>query len=68
VRDELRKTNAEIMFWLGENEPYPLKSIKLLHRYLPAIKVRMFRGMGHGQLLHEHRTYYLKALIKFLSE
>ena len=68
VRDELRKTNAEIMFWLGENEPYPLKSVKLLHRYLPAVKVRMFRGMGHGQLLHEHRTYYLKALIKFLSE
>jgi len=68
VRDELRKTSTEIMFWLGENEPYPRKSVKLLYRYLPAIKVRMFRGMGHGQLLHEHRTYYLKALIKFLSE
>lgn len=68
VRDELRKTNAEIMFWLGENEPYPRKSVKLLHRYLPDIKVRVFRGMGHGQLLHEHPAFYLKALTAYLSE
>ena len=68
LRDELRKTNAEIMFWLGENEPYPKKTVKLLHRYLPKIKVRMFKGMGHGQLLHEHPAFYLNMLIKFLSE
>lgn len=68
VRDELQRTNSEIMFWLGENEPYPRKSVKLLNRYLPDIRVRMFKGMGHGQLLHEHPTYYLKALMNFLSE
>ncbi len=68
VRSELRNTSADIMFWLGGNEPYPLKSVKLLHRYLPDIKVRMFRGMGHGQLIHEHPAFYLKALMKYLSE
>lgn len=68
VHDKQRKTNAEIMFWLGENEPYPLKTVKLLRRYLPAIKVRMFKGMGHGQLLHEHPAFYLKSLMIFLSE
>lgn len=68
VREVLRNTKAEIMFWLGENEPYPLKTVKLLHLYLPHIKVRMFKKMGHGQLLHEHPAFYLKALMKFLSE
>lgn len=68
VSGKLRKNNSEIIFWLGENEPYPRKTVKLLRRYLPDIKVRMFRGMGHGQLLHEHRSYYLKALMNFLSE
>lgn len=68
LREELRKTNADVMFWFGENEPYPRKTARLLHQYLPHIKVRMFGKMGHGQLIHEHPAFYLKELMKFLSD
>ncbi len=57
-----------IVFWRGENEPYPAKSAKLLKQYLPQMERRVFKGMGHGQMLHEHTDIYAKRLTAFLEK
>jgi pimeloyl-ACP methyl ester carboxylesterase len=67
LHDSLQNTKSEVLFWMGENEPYPHKTAHLLRRYLPDMQVRVFKGMGHGQLLHEHPKYYLRELLKYLK-
>ena len=57
-----------MLHYRGENEPYPVKSARLLKKYLPQMKVCVFKGMGHGQLLNEHTGAYAKRLISFLEE
>ncbi|MCR5092772.1 MAG: alpha/beta hydrolase [Lachnospiraceae bacterium] len=66
IKDTLRDHVGPVEFWLGENEPYPVRSAKLLKKYLPQMRRRMFKGMGHGQLLHEHTPVYAKRLTDFL--
>ena len=68
IRDTLKDHRDPVVFWLGENEPYPAKSAGLLKKYLPQMKRRIFRGMGHGQMLHEHTSVYAKRLIDFLED
>ncbi|MCR4787060.1 MAG: alpha/beta hydrolase [Lachnospiraceae bacterium] len=68
IRDELRNYKNRVVFWRGENEPYPEKSARLLKKYLPQMRVRVFKGMGHGQMLHEHTKTYAKRLLAFLEE
>jgi pimeloyl-ACP methyl ester carboxylesterase len=65
--DSLRNAKSEVVFWMGEHEPYPRKTARLLRQYLPQMQVRVFKGMGHGQLLHEHPYYYLRELSKYLK-
>ncbi|MBR5091025.1 MAG: alpha/beta hydrolase [Ruminiclostridium sp.] len=67
LREELRDCGAETVFWFGSNEKFPRKTARLLRKYMPKMKVCVFKGMGHGQLLHEHPDYYLKRLTIFLK-
>ena len=67
LQDSLRNTKSEILFWMGENEPYPRKTAHLLRQYLLEMRVRVFKGMGHGQHLHEHPNYYYRELLRFLK-
>ena len=62
-----RDYHNPVVFWHGENEPYPVKSAKLLKKYLPQMKKRVFKGRGHGQMLHEHTEAYAKRLIAFME-
>ena len=68
IKDGIRNYHNPIVFWHGENEPYPVKSAKLLKHYLPQMKKRVFKGMGHGQMLHEHTDIYAKMLLAFMEE
>ena len=68
IKEEIRDYCNPIVFWHGENEPYPVKSAKLLKQYLPQMKRRVFKGMGHGQMLHEHTDIYAKRLMAFLEK
>lgn len=68
IKEGIRDYHNPIVFWHGENEPYPVKSAKLLKQYLPQMKKRVFKGMGHGQMLHEHTDVYAKRLIAFMDE
>ena len=68
VKDGIREYKNRVAYWRGENEPYPAKSARLLKKYLPQMKVCVFKGMGHGQLLNEHTGTYAKRLISFLEE
>ena len=68
LHDTLRNTKSEVLFWMGENEPYPKKTAHLLQQYLPQMQVRVLKGMGHGQLLHEHPHYYLELSRNVQSE
>ena len=67
VKEGLRNYKNPVVFWRGENEPYPIKSSRLLKKYLPQMRVRVYPGMGHGQMLHEHVNIYAKRLISFLE-
>ena len=68
LTERLRGCTAEVTYWLGENEQYPRKTAALLRKYLPEMQVRMFAGMGHGQLIHEHKAYYCRELMRFLEK
>lgn len=67
IKEGIRDHHNPVVFWHGENEPYPVKSASLLGQYLPQMKKRVYRGMGHGQMLHEHTEAYAKNLISFLE-
>lgn len=66
--ESLKEYKNPISFWFGENEPYPKKSAELLKRYLPQMRVCVFKGMGHGQMLHEHPAAYAEQIINELSD
>ena len=68
IKDGIRDYHNPIVFWHGENEPYPVKSAKLLKKYLPQMKKQVFKGMGHGQMLHEHMKTYAQRLKEFLED
>ena len=67
IKEGIRDHHNPVVFWHGENEPYPVKSAKLLKHYLPQMKKRVYKGMGHGQMLHEHTKAYAKRLVDFLE-
>ena len=68
IKEGIRYYRNPIVFWHGENEPYPVKSARLLRRYLPQMKKRVYKGMGHGQMLHEHPKIYAKRLTAFMED
>lgn len=68
IPESLKEYKNPISFWFGENEPYPKKSAELLKRYLPQMRVCVFKGMGHGQMLHEHPAAYAEQIINELSD
>ncbi len=65
--DGLRRYKNPVVYWHGSNEPYPVKSARLLKEYLPQLEVRIFDGMGHGQMLHEHPKEYACNVLEFLG-
>ena len=67
IKEGLKDYHNPVVFWHGENEPYPVKSAKLLKKYLPQMKKRVYKGMGHGQMLHEHTKTYAKRLKEYLE-
>lgn len=67
INEGISDYHNPVVFWHGENEPYPVKSAKLLKKYLPQMKKKVFKGMGHGQMLHEHTNVYAQRLIEFLE-
>ena len=68
IKENLREYKNPVVFWHGENEPYPAKSARLLKAYLPQLKKRVYKGMGHGQMLHEYPAVYAKRMIAFLDD
>ena len=68
IKEGIRDHHNPVVFWHGENEPYPVKSARLLKKYLPQLKKRVYKNMGHGQMLHEHTDIYARRLIAFLEK
>ena len=68
IEDGIKDYHNPVAFWHGENESYPVKSAKILKKYLPQMKIKVFKGMGHGQMLHEHTKTYAKRLKEFLGD
>ena len=66
MKETIRDYKKPIIFWHGSNEPYPVKSVRLLKRYLPQLKERVFDNMGHGQMLNEHPSEYAKLVLDFM--
>ena len=64
----LTRCNVPVQYWCGSNEKYAKKSARSLEEYLPGIKVRVFKGLGHGQMLREHDKAYYRELKRFLAE
>ena len=67
IKEGIKNHHDPVVFWYGENEPYPAKSAKLIKKYLPQMKRRVFKGMGHGQMIHEHTKAYAKRLVAFME-
>lgn len=63
----LKKFSNPVLFWRGSEELIPKKSEKKLKEYLPQMKSEVFKGLGHGQFLHEYPQEYAKKLKIFLE-
>ena len=68
IPDSLKGYANPVVYWYGENEPYPKKSAELLQRYLPQMRTQVFKGMGHGQMLHEYPGVYAEQILRELSD
>ena len=64
----LRGCGARVEYWCGSNETYAKKSARALEEYFPGMRVRVFNGLGHGQMLREHKKAYLRKLRAFLAD
>ena len=64
----LHECKVPAQYWCGSTEKYSKRSARELEKYLPGLKVRVFKGLGHGQMLREHEKAYFRELKKFLSE
>ena len=67
LSDSLRNTSFQVEFWRGSREPYPKKGAALLKTYIPSMKERVFRDMGHCQFLHEQPERYAQLLDEFMN-
>lgn len=65
---ELKDYTGAVQYWCGSDETYPKRSARALEKYLPDMRVRVFRGFGHGQMLRSRKRAYLRELKKFLTE
>lgn len=64
----LKNFKNPVMFIRGTNERYPKKSARILKKYLPQLKEKVYHNMGHGQYLHEHSAEYARDLLNFLEQ
>ena len=64
----LTKCRVPTQYWCGSREKYAKKSARSLEEYLPGLRVRVFKDLGHGQMLREHERAYIRELKKFLAE
>lgn len=54
VKPEIAKTKTEITLCCGSNEPYAIKSHRMIRKYLPDSKEIILEGYGHGQMVYLH--------------
>ena len=64
----LKNCGAEVQFWCGSQEKASKNTARMLEQYLPDMKVRVFKGFKHGEMLHERRRAYLRELCRFLRD
>lgn len=62
----ISKIKTEIEFWYGSKETFPCKFAKKLMKQLPNMKVRVFEGYGHGEILKNTEQLVIE-LDKFYS-
>lgn len=64
----LKSCTSDVQFWCGSIETYQKKSARKLEEYLPEMRVRVFKDLGHGQMLREHSRAYIRELKGFLAD
>lgn len=47
-------TDTELQFWYGSKELYPPKFAKKVMKLLPNMMIKVFEGMGHGEVLSDY--------------
>ncbi len=60
------QTKAQVTFWHGQREPYPAKTAKKMKEYLPAMRIRIFGNLGHGELFSRFPQRYVAEIRNFL--
>lgn len=64
----IKNTAAKVCLWCGSKEPYARRSHKILKQYIPNYEEKIFRNLGHGQLLLRHRDKFCRLLKKTLLQ
>ncbi|WP_160319130.1 alpha/beta fold hydrolase [Youngiibacter fragilis] len=62
IPPRLLMTDAEVIFWQGSEEPFAYRSARNLRRYLPDMKIKVFKSSGHGQLMDVQPEKWLSEL------
>ncbi len=60
------QSKAQVTFWHGQREPYPAKTAKKMKEYLPAMRIRIFGNLGHGELFSRFPQRYVVEIRNFL--
>lgn len=63
----LERCTADIEFWCGSSDKIAKKSARSLGEFFPDMRVRVFRDLGHGEMLNLHKQAYVRELGAFLE-
>lgn len=64
---KISECGAAVEYWCGSSDAPAKKSARKLEGFFPEMRVRVFKDIGHGQLLREHTKFYYRELRKFLE-
>ncbi|MBR6044808.1 MAG: alpha/beta hydrolase [Ruminococcus sp.] len=67
ISRKLKGCSADVQFWCGSREKAPKKAARKLEKYIPAMKVRVFKDLGVGQMLCDHERAYIREMKRFLQ-
>lgn len=63
----LERCRVPVELWCGSEEKGSKQSARDLEQYIPKMRVRVFKGFGHGQILRAHKRAYVRELKAFLA-
>ncbi len=64
---QVAESQSRLVYWLGERDANGMKSAKALKRIQPAMRIRIFGGLGQSELFYRFPELYAAEIRNFLN-